>query len=157
MSTASLTYVEIAARFGVTTASARNLVRRKGWPKTLGNDGLARIVVPSDAIPDAPPVRGEGSTVQPSERAEGSTVQPLEADTHAVALATLERHVARVERELETLRSERDAERIVAASHGAMVAALQATLDAVREDRDRWAAQAERLAARRWWPFRRRA
>jgi hypothetical protein len=146
MSTASLTYVEIAARFGVTTASARNLVRRKGWPKTLGNDGLARIVVPSDAIPDAPPVRGEGSTVQ-----------PLEADTHAVALATLERHVARVERELETLRSERDAERIVAASHGAMVAALQATLDAVREDRDRWAAQAERLAARRWWPFRRRA
>jgi hypothetical protein len=56
MSTASLTYPEIASRFGMTTASARNLVRRKGWPKTLGNDGLARIMVPSDAVPDEPPM-----------------------------------------------------------------------------------------------------
>jgi hypothetical protein len=52
--TRHLTYTEIASLFGIGTASARNLVRRKGWPKAKGNDGLARIRVPADAVPDAP-------------------------------------------------------------------------------------------------------
>jgi hypothetical protein len=172
MSTASLTYQEIAARFGVTTASARNLVRRKGWPKALGNDGLARIVVPSDAIPDALPVRGDPTTVQPSPRLEGSTVQPSEDEAHVVAIQALERHIERLEADVAALRSERDSERTLAASHQSSIAALQAAADELRAERDRWhdAAKAAwaraatgpsvpatdaRPARRSWWPFHR--
>jgi hypothetical protein len=166
MSTASLTYQEIAARFGVTTPSARNLVRRKGWPKTLGNDGLARIVVPSDAIPDEPPMRGEGSIVQPSRLDEGSTVQPSEDEAHVVAIQALERHIERLEAEVASLRAEREAERVVASAHGATMAALQAATDELRAERDRWhdaakaawarAATGPMISARRsWWPFKR--
>jgi len=43
MSTVSMTYDQLAARFGIGAKSARNLVRRKGWRRTQGNDGAARI------------------------------------------------------------------------------------------------------------------
>ena len=161
MSTASLTYQEIAARFGVTTPSARNLVRRKGWPKTLGNDGLARIVVPSDAIPDEPPIGADPSTVQSSQWPEGSTVQPSQAH---IAIQVLERHIERLEVEVAALKGDRD----VLASMPVQVAALKATLEAVTDERDRWE-QASKAAwaraatgpsvpaQRRWWLFRRSA
>lgn len=55
MDTASLTYDEIAQRFEISAGSARNLVRRKRWSRTVGNDGRARIAVPVEALPEAPP------------------------------------------------------------------------------------------------------
>jgi hypothetical protein len=150
MSSHSLTYPEIASRFGVTTASARNLVRRKGWPKTLGNDGLARIMVPSDAVPDEPPMRGEGSTVQPSESPEGSTVQPLDGAS-LVAVAALERHVARLEGEIVTLKdvvstliTEREAACEQAIALRISIAGLEATGAALRDE-------IERSSSRGWW------
>jgi hypothetical protein len=150
MSTASLTYSEIASRFGMTTASARNLVRRKGWNKTLGNDGLARIMVPSDAVPDEPPIRAEGSTVQPSEPGDGTTVQPLDGAS-LVAVAALERHVARLEGEIVTLKdvvstliTEREAACEQAIALRISISALEATGAALRDE-------IERRDSRAWW------
>lgn len=61
MDTVSLTYQEIAERFGITRKSAENMRRRKGWSTTKGNDKRVRIQVPLDALPDgpqdSPPVR----------------------------------------------------------------------------------------------------
>lgn len=51
MTTESLTYKEIADRFGVQIASARKMVQRKHWQRTTGNDGQVRILVPIDALP----------------------------------------------------------------------------------------------------------
>ena len=51
MSTASLTYDEIAERLEIGRKSAQNLARRKGWNRTKGNDGKARNEVPLDALP----------------------------------------------------------------------------------------------------------
>lgn len=63
-----LTYAEIAARQGISITSARQLVRRRRWPKTVGNDGTARIDVPVDAVsaapPDPPPPRLDPRDVQ---------------------------------------------------------------------------------------------
>lgn len=56
MSTVSLTYDELAERLGIGRKSAQNTVRRKGWRRTKGNDGRARIEVPLDALPDTPSV-----------------------------------------------------------------------------------------------------
>lgn len=45
----AMTYDELAAHLGISRKSAQNLVRRKGWKKTVGNDKKVRIVVPDDA------------------------------------------------------------------------------------------------------------
>src|SRR5215217_121985 len=45
-----LTYEEVAAAFHIGKESARTLVKRKRWPRRLGNDSLARIGVPEELI-----------------------------------------------------------------------------------------------------------
>ena len=57
----SMTYAELAAALGIGADSARNLVRRRRWHRTAGNDGMARIAVPVDYLdrashaPGSPP------------------------------------------------------------------------------------------------------
>ena len=163
MTTASLTYPEIARRFGVTTASARNLVRRKGWPKALGNDGLARIMVPLDEVPDEPPMRSEANTVQPLAPNEGSTVQPSD-EVSLVAINALGRHIERLEGEVaglkdavSTLTTERDTARERATALQVSLAALEATSNALRDERDRLLTREQMRESRSWWPWRRSA
>jgi hypothetical protein len=45
-----LTYVEMASLRGISRASAERLVRRKGWPRQIGNDGIVRVTVPPNEI-----------------------------------------------------------------------------------------------------------
>lgn len=51
MSNEYLTYRELADRLGIKLESARKTVLRKGWKRIQGNDGIARIVVPSTSLP----------------------------------------------------------------------------------------------------------
>jgi hypothetical protein len=46
-----LTYAELAQLLGATVKAARERVARRGWPRTIGKDGRARIQVPVAAIP----------------------------------------------------------------------------------------------------------
>jgi hypothetical protein len=167
--TQSLTYAELADALGLTAGSVRNLVRRKRWARHAGNDGATRVSVPieyldENAPRDAPP---DGESSPPSD---SPTDLPTGGDTHLAAMAMIERHVARLERELEEAKSERDSERAVALSVGAQVAALRGTLDAVSAERDRLADQVRAALARpvsvpsviatprrSWWPFQRSA
>lgn len=50
MDSESLTYRELAARLGVKPESARKTAQRKNWHRTTGNDGLARVIVPVEAL-----------------------------------------------------------------------------------------------------------
>src|SRR3954468_69947 len=86
--TRSLTYAEMASVMGITLASAKNLTRRKRWPRTRSNEGLVRVLVPLDYL-DEPDGR-EGSGSSP----EGLVDGRQEA---LGAIAALERHVARLE------------------------------------------------------------
>src|SRR6476620_11502627 len=50
VTTAAMTYDEIARTLGIEVASARRLVHRKRWAKTKGNDGRAVVQVPAEAL-----------------------------------------------------------------------------------------------------------
>lgn len=50
MDTKPLTYAELAEALGITPASAKRLAIRRGWPKQLGNDGKARVMVPLERL-----------------------------------------------------------------------------------------------------------
>ncbi len=61
---ALLTYRQLAERLGITPDSARSKARRRRWSITLDNQGIARVRVPLDALPDAPPPRPERILVE---------------------------------------------------------------------------------------------
>ena len=41
-----MTYAELAVVRGTSQPSAERLVRRRGWPRQVGNDGVVRVLVP---------------------------------------------------------------------------------------------------------------
>jgi hypothetical protein len=43
----ALTYAELATARQIGKASAERLVRMHKWPRTMGNDGKVRVLVPS--------------------------------------------------------------------------------------------------------------
>jgi hypothetical protein len=96
METVSLSYDELAERMRINPHSARNLVRRKRWKRTVGNDGKARVSVPREALvapstsPSAPPLEA------PSPAAEsGVTIARLEVQIDGLkALVDAERRRA---------------------------------------------------------------
>lgn len=93
METVSLSYDELAERMRITPHSARNLVRRKRWKRTVGNDGKARVSVPVEALtaPSAPPL-----------------APPLEAPSPAAESGVM---IARLEAQIDGLKALVEAER----------------------------------------------
>ncbi|MYZ46798.1 hypothetical protein [Propylenella binzhouense] len=98
-----LTYDELASAFGLTRRSARQFVGRKGWSRSKGSDGRARVHVPVDALYGG---------------------RPGIADTPA-GTALAER-VERLERELATALRERDEARVRATDLGIRAAQAKA-------------------------------
>ena len=57
-----LTYAQLAEARGISKASAERLVRSRKWPRVLGNDGIAIVVVPpGEASPGSAPGASPGS------------------------------------------------------------------------------------------------
>lgn len=154
-----LTYDALALRLGITPESCRNLVRRRRWARQDGNDGARRIGVPHDYLSerDEPPFPIDGAISPPMD---GTANPPTEGGMHgptdgglSIALATLERHIERLEGELAEAKealaaaiSERDAERVVAAQVEALRSILEverARVSTAEQDRDRWHAEAQ--------------
>src|SRR4051812_16762029 len=50
-----LDYDELARIFGIERESARRLGMRKRWARSKGNDGKARVGVPTEALPPVTP------------------------------------------------------------------------------------------------------
>ena len=131
------------------------LVRRRRWHRSPGNDGLARIAVPLEYLeradrPPRPPVRAPLGPIR-DVAADPPTAEP--------ATAILARHIARLEKEIEELKRERDRAFEKASDRDSIAAQLRAlriALCELRDDRERWRCLAERLtplpsASRRWW------
>lgn len=171
-----LTYEQIAEIFGIERESARQLVIRKRWPRTRGNDGKARIQVPPEAFDTARTTDATGD--DPSDRTGDSPSNhtgddPSDAPLVLAATNVLTRHIERLEGELAEAKaalavvaSERDADRLRAAQVEALRAVLEVERDAARSavitveaERDRWhaAATAPRGLAALVERFRRRA
>ena len=52
-----LTYAELAGELGTSAEGARRRAQRGRWTRQRGNDGLARVLVPEDALDGQRPVR----------------------------------------------------------------------------------------------------
>jgi hypothetical protein len=140
--TKSLTYEELAEALGLLPESARRLVRRKRWMRRPGNDRRVRIEVPLEALADAAPhtpadARPDGA---PDARPDITSI-----------IGAFNQHIARVEKELEAVKAERDSERAISATLALTLAeaeSLKAVLvsqKALAEaERDRWHAEASR-------------
>lgn len=144
-----MTYAELAEALGIGGDSARNLVRRKRWGRQAGNDGLARVGVPVEYLAEHAPITSPIDA--PAE-------PPVDAPIDGGIIPILNRHIERLEIEIEKLKTERDAERTIAAQVGALNAVLEIERERaaeLRAERDRLL---DRLMApppvRRWWPFR---
>ena len=59
-----LTYTEAAGKLGIKLDSVKRRVRARKWPRMTGNDGIVRIQIPHDALPDD---RTEGRSVNQAE------------------------------------------------------------------------------------------
>jgi hypothetical protein len=93
MTDRQMTYDELATALDKTPDAARQLVKRKRWKRTIGNDGKARITVPDDELqPDASP------RCPPDDR----------PDDRPDTVTILTAHIERLETELATVRAERD-------------------------------------------------
>src|SRR3954447_4786953 len=68
-----LTYTQLAEARGISRASAERLVRARKWPRILGNDGVAIVIVPPG---EASPGSGGGSGPGSRERKPGGRHRP---------------------------------------------------------------------------------
>lgn len=137
-----LTYAELAEALGITAASAKRLAIRRGWAKTPGNDGKARVAVPIERLQVEKPVTGDDTDVAPSDDAgdEGTAI--------ATVAAILNGHIERLGSELEAVRAKLEAaerERDIERARAAQVEVLNAILEAernrtseLRQERDKW-------------------
>src|SRR5262249_10377653 len=94
-----LTYRELADRLGTSAEGARRRAQRGRWTRQRGNDGLARIMVPNDAL-DAPrPVRAEDR-----QRADLNAAPARQPAAHAQAtIDALREHVETLKAGIEKL------------------------------------------------------
>ena len=164
MTTVALSYGELAARLGITVASARRLVHRRRWTKTKGNDELAVVQVPVEfldgRLSDSPNGSQHDSHQDSPDASPGDGVAELLARLTAAhaELVEMARRLGAAEGEVERLRGdlaiERErAERLAGEAAGAP--GLKATLAAVRvalETERGWLAEvrAERDRLRDW-------
>jgi hypothetical protein len=112
--TVSLTYQQLADRLGIDMQSARRRVLRSKWPKTRGNDGLARVQVPATVLPTSPltvpavkavEVEGVPPTGQAVPAAAGVTPEAMSHLLSQVGeLATLRERLGAAEGEATALR-----------------------------------------------------
>ena len=147
-----LTYDGLAEALGINPDSARRLVARRRWPKKPGNDGRALIAVPLERLPpdnppDALPDRGD---VRKDASPDITPVVPPDTPDSPSPVHVLQARVTQLESDLRT-------ERERSAGLSALAEAERRHAAEIRLDLDKWRAQAERLAARSLWPWRRSA
>ncbi len=144
MDTLSLTYAELADRLGIEREAARQLVKRKRWPKWKGNDGQLKVSIPEEALSNR-----SSSGVRPEDE---SGADPVDNRIEAGLLPVLNRHIERLEARLdEALKRAGDRDEVAKErdllvaqiealndSTKLQVEALKAALAAAERDRDRW-------------------
>jgi hypothetical protein len=128
MTTAAMSYDELAQRLGISMPSARRLVQRRRWHKALGNDGKAVVQVPDDFLSQRDNAKqaaddeyGDTTTTTPADVATTietapPTVAAPDITTDLVArltavhveMAEMARRLGTAEGELRAVREERD-------------------------------------------------
>jgi len=118
MTTVAMSYDDLAERLGISVPSARRLVQRRRWSKSLGNGGKAVVQVPDDFLSQRDTSENDdtmtGATTDVATAA--PTVVPHDVTTDMLArLMTVQTEIAEMaqrlgsaEGELRAVREERD-------------------------------------------------
>jgi hypothetical protein len=137
-----MTYAELADVRGISRGSAERLVRRRKWPRQVGNDGVVRVVVPlidvqksSKAAAIADGQGGHASrTSIPGQPADVPLTSPLISDPGR--FAGVPRIIEALKGAVDTLRSQLERERGRVDQAERRIEELQANLaDAVAAER----------------------
>lgn len=142
-----MTYAELAAIRGISALSAERLVRRKRWPRQIGNDGRTVVLVPlaetRKALPKPrpkPPGADTAVVREPDNTTITLTTESVTPSTSPSApdsLRLLEQALTVLRQQLERAEARATEASARADSAEARAEALRAELDALR--------------ARRWW------
>src|SRR4051812_46497643 len=131
-----MTYAELAELMGCPSGAARARAVRRRWRRQIGNDGLARVLVPDgeDLSPKwTPTVRlNDSETTPQTDPAPSAPTTPSPRDHDAELMAKLERLQAEL---VEMARKLGAAEADVTNAKG--------LAEELRQDRDAWRAQIE--------------
>ena len=106
--TRRMTYAELGSARGISAKSAERLVQRRRWPRQIGNDGIARVLVPLGEDHVTPRRQGPTSVPDVADRGVSSSpdigdlVREAIRDVVSPVCAQLERS----EQEVATLRAE---------------------------------------------------
>jgi hypothetical protein len=106
-----LTYDEAAVALRISPESVRRLAQRRKWSRRPGNDGKVRLGVPAERLEAVALVAGDAA-LDAIRGAAGDTAGDDARDTTlntGTIVTILTRHVERLETELATAKSERDA------------------------------------------------
>lgn len=103
-----MTYAEAAAVFGVKVESVQRRARNRKWPKKRGNDGLARVGVPSHLLD------GAASSEADIRPASLPGLPPVDTDDFRIKYLIFEAENRQLRERLDELRADRDAWRAMA-------------------------------------------
>src|SRR4051812_26821066 len=144
MPTTALTYEELAARTGMSLASARRLVHRRKWRKAKGNDGRAVVQVPNDFLEHHQGKHCDSHDGGHHDAPSGShnDANALRANPSAMMADIMARLAAAQDDVVGMARKLGAADNEITALKAQIGEAREAREDA-RAERDRWAAQAE--------------
>ena len=151
-----LTYAELAAVRGISRASAERLVRRKHWPRQIGNDGVVRVLVPPEnATPESVGNSAHGSSGHPPPKTAPDSAPATIPDIMAVIRDVVSPLTVQLGRERErVVRAERKVDQLEVALADALAAERiaageAAALRAEADQRRGWS-----LRRRLWWAIR---
>lgn len=98
-----LTYEDAAAALRIKPDSVRRRAASRKWPRTLGNDKLARVGIPNHLLPQASPDATPAPTPEDPDVSDRGG-----ASTDALELAAERARADTLKRQVEDLQAERD-------------------------------------------------
>lgn len=116
-----LTYAEAAERLRIKVDSVKRRAASRKWARRRGNDGLARVLIPRDVIPDNLPAPAPEITPESTPEENGIVAR----------LAVAEARLSDAQNALSSMREDRD-------RWQSMAAALRADLAAERSASRSW-------------------
>lgn len=147
------TYQELAEQWGITVPAAKQRVRRAGWKRGQGNDGIVRVLVPEDTE------RME-TTVPPAKPLENQALETLRATVENLTSVTI-RQAQRIDDLTTALLDSREQnaalrERLAGLEARKATETTEADQPHNPEATERRLQQGYGVTAkriRRWWPF----
>lgn len=91
-----MTYDEAAVQLRIKPDSVRRRAASRKWPRRTGNDGLARVGIPLNIIPDVIPAATPAITPE------------IPDNSDAIRIAVLENETSQLRERLDEMRSDRD-------------------------------------------------